>query len=132
MKSFSKIILVGFIMLAFFACDKDDNQVGQVEGTSGINVISAPDTVNANSVFRVQLTVGTPNPCYELRRVEVNEMGNRSIIRAYTSVDPEIICITTLGEIKTVLDLSLSEKGQHLLIVNPNTQFQIIDTVFVK
>lgn len=132
-----KINQLSFLVLAlllFTAC-KDKEPIVDIQGTESAAIgesISVQDTVVIYDKIKWNVRIGTPTPCYWFSRAVLEEEPGQSKVSLFVAHDPEEICITVTGSIDTNVSIPARQLGEHILILNPDTDFEIRDTVFVK
>lgn len=112
------------------SCQEDDSDEF-LKRNSIASLTSLPDTVSIQNDIELRVRIGTPNPCHLFDSYIASSQENKMGISFFTKYKQDEICITVPGRIDTLIRLKPLTIGPNILTLNPNTNFEIVDTIFV-
>lgn len=118
--------------LSIYACTEDEGEGSEYIIQTAIGKpVSFQDTVSINDSIELRVRIGTPNPCYLFDGYNYYAQQNKMSVSFYTKYKKNESCIQVPGRIDTLIKLKLFREGPNIITFNPNTNFEIVDTIFV-
>lgn len=127
---FFALVVVG--VSSFSSCKEDEETDSEyIERAAAGESIFLADTVSIINIIEWKIKIGTPNPCHIFSRASVSTELNKTSVSLYTKYKKGENCILITGVIDTIVNIKPTQLGQNILTLNPNTNFEIVDTIFV-